>query len=260
MAVASVTSADDGNAIDAVTRGVLDDITVIFGSAAAKAHPCQGSGSIASRVRKPLFTVGIIAATVGTGVFVGNNGQPVANQIPIASVQKSLVSVTRPPIVPVPMTSEAAVSSAPPLPVSGAEIATKPLIRTIPVLAKPFDAQKPSKQPAASKRVRDVRLETPQPIVDQPVTLVAPRATVDCVERSGRCYGARIAAAEQTLAAAYQRALSAGVRPKTLREYRPETERARRSAITDPEQALQLYGLITSDFEALAREPTMPTN
>jgi len=70
------------------------------------------------------------------------------------------------------------------------------------------------------------------------------------------CFAPLLRSREQEVAAAYEQAAIAGVRPKTLREYRSEWSRARRLIATRPAEAARVYGMVAADLRLLAADPT----
>jgi hypothetical protein len=68
------------------------------------------------------------------------------------------------------------------------------------------------------------------------------------------CFTSRIGLAEQRVADAYDQAAASGVRPRVLRDYRREWERARGEAAKRPPYALRLYAMITSDLHMLTED------
>jgi hypothetical protein len=79
------------------------------------------------------------------------------------------------------------------------------------------------------------------------------RRTV-CDETDDACLASRIEQAEQRLSAAYAQAEAAGVRRRFLRSYLRDWDRARDEAVDQPQDALQLYAVITADLYNLVAD------
>ena len=110
--------------------------------------------------------------------------------------------------------------------------------RRIAILAQSADVSRPA-------ATEDKRAKSTPPLVSRPSC-----STNGCVDP-------RLPADEQEVATAYQEATIAGVRPKTLREYRAEWLRARGLASKRPAEAARVYRMIKSDLRLLAADPTI---
>lgn len=109
----------------------------------------------------------------------------------------------------------------------------------------------------ASARTSDRPVTIARTIVDEvrPAPPAADRRTrCDNDNDSDACIALRLALAERRVANAYAQAIASGVRPRVLRDYERETNRARRVSGDEPAYALHLYSMITSDLDNLAED------
>lgn len=109
----------------------------------------------------------------------------------------------------------------------------------------------------ASTRTSDHPGPTATTIADvaTPAPPAADRRTAcDNDNDSDACIALRLGVAERRVTNAYAQAIASGVRPRVLRDYERETNRARRVSGDDPGYALHLYSMITSDLNSLAED------
>lgn len=137
-----------------------------------------------------------------------------------------------------------------------ADVADAPATRTDVVVRRGAEAVAPQRVavlPAGGPRNAD---RMPRADEGRPAVAFASTRRTGCATVR-ECLQPQLRAGEQGVAAAYQRATIAGVRAKTLREYRDEWIRARGLAVKRPQEAIRIYGMIGSDLRLLASDPTI---
>lgn len=118
-----------------------------------------------------------------------------------------------------------------------------------PIPVAPADVSAPPPPRAASVAAPQL---LPSAREDRVAAAPFPPDRFECEGSAQVCRAARFDEADRRLASAFRSAEDAGVEPKTLRGYRDVWERARRESVVHPRNALQLYGMVTSDLYNLA--------
>lgn len=287
--------ASDGRAPQGVPNisSVKDDMVAIFGpdqradapSPLARVVPAKPKGN-----RAPIYAA-LSVCGVATMLVAGVvGGQNVVNGAPMPSksarmmhaTSRDAVAPSKPPVL-------ASLSS--PRALAGAELtAGSPALSTAPAPAPapsvvspptrsnratpealPVEAPVPRRASVRDANVRDGRDDRTAAVISVAVARRAPTAAVDdrrsqpalavapqpeCSTIS-ECLESRLRAGERGVARAYDTAMTAGVRARTLREYRAEWIRARGLAMRKPQEAIRIYGMIGSDLRLLAADPTL---
>lgn len=253
----------------AMTRAVADDMIAIFGPGvrpAAVPPSTWRQTSVRSGRRRALIVAAagsVLAATVATGIFAGMNaaGDPAVARTSVG-VDRSPAPTRRAAVALEPPTSIAAVTTVSPAPVPSLTPAPGTASTAVPQaapvalasLTRPPAALPPAISPPPPPAPAVVRQPPPAPVA-RPVAPAAAAPRRNPCDVSGEaCFAARIDTAEQRLTDAYEEAGLLGVRPRLLRDYRREWERARSEAAEQPQYALRLYAMITADLHTLAED------
>jgi hypothetical protein len=267
-------------------RGVRDDMVAIFGPDQRadlkpllnRAEPVRSSGS--RRMVLAAVTICGVATMLTAGVVGGmrvlntpHNGSPessgvykVAEFSPGSPTEAAAAeSLAQPNPVPVSSLKDGQVAATPSLTSATASASVSPAATT-PIVVEPSSAEAAVRRSSGAPAERaDVVAPAELPArLDRTVGAVGARAliTPDFVpgpscSSAYECLEPQLRSTEQGVAAAYERATIAGVRPKTLRDYRAEWIRARSLATKRPQEAIRLYGMIGSDLRLLAVDPTI---
>ncbi len=152
-----------------------------------------------------------------------------------------------PAIAPIqPVTASATTASARQSAGSGlADAGLQPVPDVVPRRSAIFVQSAASADVARPAAVEDRRAKSTPPIVGRPSCSL------------NGCVDPRLPSDEQEVASAYQEATIAGVRSRTLRDYRAEWVRARGLASKRPAEAARIYGMIKSALRLLAADPTI---
>lgn len=254
---------------------VADDMAAIFGEGQRagdetlrRADPHVGAPQGTRQRSRPLIvtllSVAGLAATIGTGVVVGNsvgaaNADPSARPTTVAARPAPMPASGAENRTPTPMAlppevmPDAMVASAAPpdLPASATAVARPPkqaMAASTPPRLAFRETRDDGERPDVSFR------RIPRVIQDQPAN---PPAAIAAGPRSD-CYGdadctnVRLYAADGDVARAYAEATSSGVRVRDLRGYRSEWIRARNVAADRPREALRIYDMVAADLRMLA--------
>jgi hypothetical protein len=219
-----------------------------------------------------LAAVGLLSVTAATGVITGKSvtATPAARPEPARAQVSSPARLAAAPTVPLTVEPAAVgpVAIAPaeitpaeiaPAETVSAEIAspvagTRQVQVTAPVRPQPASGPRvasPAYAPAAASAPPP---PTPVAYRDPPAPVAAPaptRIVVDCDRDPDACFAARIEWADRRTGEAFETAAAAGVRPRLLREYRSEWNRARGQANDRPADALRILAMITHDLRQL---------
>ena len=249
----------------ATTQPVADDMSAIFGSnnravtvlPAAK-RPANARSAMPNRLILAV-SAGTLSATVAAGIYAGKNVivTPVETSGPRVN-GRVLHPFERRELGTPPATADATIAAPVPLQQPAPVTVATPIREASPFSGAPVSTTGPSSLP---------RTPVPSPVVS-PVAhgpssaiVLPPAASVtasiqrfNCDDDGDPCLAPRAEVAEQRVADAYEQAVRAGVRPRDLRGYRGEWDRARGVAVEQPRYALRLYAMITSDLLNLADE------
>ena len=264
---------------------VKGDMVSIFGSDQQREQTStdQVEAVPPRRRRNTAIDVSLLGAAglmLAAGVFAGNSVlNPVASGMSksddLYSAAEFRPSGRRQEAVVAPRGLPAPAAAAAPGPETGASPAT-----VAPVLPH---SEPPVHAPASRAAIADVAdTETKRVAVVAPRRVPIPVSTTASVDASraaaaedrrppsnpspvGRsncstleeCADPLLRSDDQDVADAYQQATVAGVRPKTLREYRAEWIRARRLSSRRPAEAAKIYQMIGSDLRLLAADPAI---
>jgi hypothetical protein len=239
-----IRNADPGSAAGKGTS-VDDDMRAIFG---ADMRTVGDLPFTRSRRRTPRHRVGaavtaLLACAIGLGVLAGTSvpttprpqpftaRRPHANPSPMARAADLRASGQQAPV-----SEEALAAAASPKLPAAAPIGTS---------TKVDDAA-----PARST-LTDTRTQIAAPRVQSVAwRKTEPRTTI-CDDA---CVADRLDGADRSLAEVFEQAELAGVKRRLLRGYEREWDRARVEADDRPDEAMRLFGMITSDLRTLARE------
>ncbi|UZK68722.1 hypothetical protein OKW76_11810 [Sphingomonas sp. S1-29] len=240
---------------------VADDMAAILGTeiqvapqASAAALPDEARGR--SHGWKVAIAATLLITTVGAGVLVGKTTLDVPEQVAasdrtIARQQIGQLARNRP--ADTAASGDTGATATLVADSSGAELPADPEASPPAVQPSVADqplavADAPPAKPPTSVRRAPYRLAPD--LVTAPAAPLADRPA--CDDRNGACMASRVAAAEQALVEAFDRADAAGVRQRTLRAYGRDWDRAADEAATSPDDALRLYREITLDVRRLA--------
>lgn len=247
-----------------MARAVAQDMESIFGAQLRPMAPVvpRPEPEVLSRSRNwaRLAAVGLLSVTAVAGVLAGKSvtASPAARSVSTAPARAPSIppaaSVAAPAVA-----QPAAIPASEPRPQVAAEMAAPAMDTTRIIVAAPA-------QPAPAPRPRYVAAPDGEPAVapgppaPAPVTYREPpapaptRIVVDCDRDPQACFAARLEWADRRTGEAFEDAAAAGVRPKTLREYRSEWNRARGEADSRPGEALRILAMITHDLKQLTND------
>ena len=259
-----------------MARMVAQDMEMIFGALPRQAVPVvpRPEPEVRSRSRNwaRLAAMGLLSVTAAAGVITGNSVTATPAAPPSASEPTIASLATRPPVT----------AAAPALASSSVPAATAPGERTPTItpasaggartfVAAPLQPQTQTqtqtrqayRPPVTTQQAAEPSV-APAPPAPAPAAYREPQApaaaaptriVVDCDRDPQACFAARLEWADRRTGEAFETAAAAGVRPKTLREYRSEWNRARGKADDRPGDALRIMAMITHDLKQLTTHP-----
>ena len=256
-------------------QGVRDDILAIFGPDQRLDQPIRKRAKPVTRKASQrliiaALSVGGSVTAIALGVFGGwsvfqsSSGAP-AEQQRYAALQSAKVSTrtsaksnsaldeTQPDpvvasdLIAAPSNATSSLSAALPGPASSArEVALKPQLKA-----------SAARGHTVAPIVTSVKIDRPVEADDHREAIPSYGLQKPSCLTVGDCIQEQLRDGERDVAVAYERATLAGVRSRTLSEYRDEWIRARRLAQRRPQEAGRIYAMIASDLGLLAADPTI---
>ncbi|MHA6723936.1 hypothetical protein [Sphingomonas sp. RS2018] len=240
-----------GHAV-AADRAVVEDMLAIFGpgtrgtTAIAVADTSTEAAPGHSRAKILAVVSVMLTATIAAGTFLG--ADVIGIQAPLAASDSH--SRSQPPVRSQPGSTAVAAATdsimeSPAQPERSAPLAERPE----PVRARAQTIQQADRRPAP--------VSQPIPRVDIPPPVIVARVEAPEMVRHEIVEPdpfPPVQIAERRAAHAYEVAATVGVRPRLLRDYRLELERARGEAIARPGYAERIFGMIAADLSQLADE------